>query len=106
MLKITIQTETRSTRLKLEGRLTGPWVEELRRCWDAAANVVAGDVIVDLTGVTYIDARGKALMTRMWEGGARFHAVGCLTRSIVDEIADTAGGCASHWSRRGGAKRG
>ncbi|TPW08973.1 MAG: hypothetical protein FD129_2362, partial [bacterium] len=32
------------------------------------------------------------LLTRLWEEGARLHAVGCLTRCIVDEI--TTGGSA------------
>jgi anti-anti-sigma regulatory factor len=85
MLKITIQPRKTATRLMLEGRLTGPWVEELRRCWEAAADV-ADDVIIDLAGVTFIDADGKELLIRMWQGGAKLHAVGCLTRCIVEEI--------------------
>jgi anti-anti-sigma regulatory factor len=86
MLKITIQPGKTTTRLMLEGRLTGPWVEELRRCWEAAAVVAASDVVIDLAGVTFIDAEGKELLIRMWQGGAKFHAVGCLTRCIVEEI--------------------
>jgi ABC-type transporter Mla MlaB component len=85
MLKITIQPKKTSTRLVLEGRLTGPWVEELRRCW-AAADVGGGEVNIDLAGVTFIDTEGKALLTRMWHSGAKLHAVGCLTRCIVEEI--------------------
>jgi anti-anti-sigma regulatory factor len=88
MLKITIQPGTTSTRLILEGRLTGPWVEEVSRCWQAAADVPDSDVMIDLAGVTFIDAQGKALMTRMWQRGAKFHAVGCLTRCIVEEITN------------------
>jgi ABC-type transporter Mla MlaB component len=103
MLKITIQTEPKFTRLMLEGRLTGPWVEELSRCWEAVADSqyggVQSDVMIDLTGVTFIDTRGKALMTRMWQRGAKFHAVGCLTRSIVEEIT-TAGEWSSHSSQK------
>jgi hypothetical protein len=86
MLKITIQPGKNSTRLLLEGRLTGPWVEELSRCWAAAAAVPHSDVMIDLAGVTFIDAQGKALLTRMWQSGAKLHAVGCLTRCIVEEI--------------------
>jgi hypothetical protein len=86
MLKITIQPGKTSTRLILEGRVTGPWVEELSRCWEAAVAVPHSDVIIDLAGVTYIDDQGKDLLTRMWQRGAKLHAVGCLTRCIVEEI--------------------
>jgi hypothetical protein len=86
VLKITIQPEKRSTKLLLEGRLTGPWVKELNRCWDAAVTAPNGEVTVDLSGVTFIDAEGKALLTQMWQQGAKFQAAGCLTRSIVEEI--------------------
>jgi hypothetical protein len=36
MLRITIQTDAIGTTLELEGRLTGPWVEELKDCWERA----------------------------------------------------------------------
>jgi hypothetical protein len=45
-----------------------------------------GGAVVDLTGVTFVDAKGKALLTRMWQQGADLRAAGCLTRCIVDEI--------------------
>jgi anti-anti-sigma regulatory factor len=86
MLKITIRPDARSTRLELEGRLVGPWVKELDRCWHTVSDVPPGDLIVDLTAVTYVDAEGKQLLTSMWQQGAKLHAAGCLTRCIVEEI--------------------
>ena len=86
MLKITIQPGPTSTRLVVEGRLTGPWVDELSRCWEAASELPQSDVVVDLAGVTFIDTAGKDLLTRIWQGGAQLYAVGCLTRCIVEEI--------------------
>jgi len=86
MLKITIHPETGATRLTLEGRLAGPWVEELDRCWRGAADEQQNHVVVDLTGVTFIDPEGKELLTRMWRQGAKLQAVGCLTRCIVEDI--------------------
>jgi hypothetical protein len=41
---------------------------------------------VDLTGVTYIDGDGKALLARMHKEGAELIAAGCLTKCIVEEI--------------------
>ncbi len=87
MLKITIHPEAGAARLTLEGRLAGPWVEELDRCWREAAGAQQNQLLADLSGVTFIDPQGKALLTKMWQQGAEFEAVGCLTRCIVDEIS-------------------
>lgn len=86
MLKITIHPERGATRLTLEGRLAGPWVEELDRCWREASGSQQNHFVVDLSGVTFIDPQGKALLTKMWQQGAKFEAVGCLTRCIVEDI--------------------
>src|SRR5262249_31655441 len=36
--------------------------------------------------VTFIDAAGKGLLSRISDQGAKLKAVGCMTRSIVEEI--------------------
>jgi len=100
MLKITIHPGAEAMRLTLEGRLAGPWVEELDRCWTKVAGSRQSPVVVDLSGVSFIDAEGKALLTKMWQQGAKFHAVGCLTRCIVDEIAKAGCSGSSHSSRK------
>jgi hypothetical protein len=46
----------------------------------------SGRTMVDLTAVTFMDEKGKALLTRMWEAGAEFRAAGCLTRCLVEEM--------------------
>ena len=104
MLKITIQPGPTSTRLVVEGRLTGPWVNELSRCWEAASELPQSDVVVDLAGVTYIDAAGKDLLTRMWQRGAQLYAVGCLTRCIVEQItkADAVGSSSAKLGKKKG----
>lgn len=98
MLKITTHKEAQSTTLTLEGRLAGPWVEELERCWREVTGPRQSPVLVDLTGVTFIAPEGKAVLTRMWKQGAKFRAVGCLTRCIVDDItgADHSDARSSH----------
>jgi len=94
MLKITIHPEAGAARLTLEGRLAGPWVEELDRCWREAAGAQQNHVMVDLSGVTFIDPEGKTLLTKMWQQGVKLHAVGCMTSCIVDEISKAG----SSWS--------
>jgi anti-anti-sigma regulatory factor len=94
MLKITEQRDTArdSLSLKLEGRLVGPWVEELNSyCRQMRVNK-QNCTVIDLTGVTFIDASGKALLTGLWRQGAELRAAGCLTKCVVEEITGSSGG--------------
>lgn len=88
MLKITEQrgTEVDSLTLVLEGRLAGPWVEELQASWHALSGNEHHHVVINLADVTYIDADGKTLLARLWRQGADLRASGCLTRCVVEEI--------------------
>jgi len=87
MLKITTRMKGRAPLFELEGRLAGPWVAELERCWMTTPKPEGKDgACVDLTSVTYIDADGKALLVRMHREGADLIAAGCLTKCVVDEI--------------------
>ena len=83
MLKITIKRDTRPVRFLLEGRLAGAWVDEARKAWQDLPHRQA---VIDLTGITYVDTDGKALLTTMWREGADLQASGCCTKFIVDEI--------------------
>lgn len=100
MLKITTQLDAKLARLVLEGRLAGPWVEELDRCWRTVPGTQQSQVVVDLSGVTFIAPEGKELLTKMWQQGVKLHAVGCLTRCIVDEISKAGCSWSSHSSRK------
>lgn len=89
MLKITIKTTDAAARIILEGRLAGPWIEELDRCWQGLIATEKAPVMVDLTGVTFIERDGKTLLNDMWRAGAELLAAGCCTESIVAEITAT-----------------
>lgn len=90
MLKITLQTGAGFVAFELEGRLVGPWVGELERCWRSALDAPQhGPMRVDLSAVTFIDADGKALLARMYHEGAELAASGCLNKCIVEEIMQT-----------------
>ena len=87
MLKITTHTNTQSTTLQLEGRLAGPWVEELERCWVSTVSTKTRcPLSVDLSAVTYVDAEGKDLLSKIYQAGAELVASGCLTNCVVKEI--------------------
>ena len=97
MLKITGQQDAvpGSMSLKLEGRLVGPWVEELHSYWRQMSVNQQSRTVIDLTGVTFIDANGKSLLTRLWQQGADLRAAGCLTRCVVEEITGSGRGDSS-----------
>jgi anti-anti-sigma regulatory factor len=68
MLKITLQSEAGVLFFQLEGKLAGPWVKELERCWRLFADTQQSyPVRVDLSAVTFIDGDGKALLGQMYQ---------------------------------------
>jgi len=91
MLKITTLTKAKSTVLRLEGRLAGPWVQELERCWDFTVGTTTNRPLsMDLSAVTYVDSDGKDLLKKIHQQGAKLVASGCFTRCIVNEIVKVA----------------
>jgi hypothetical protein len=85
MLKITTQTDGTTTIFELEGKLAGPWVQEVENCWHRA---VTDDwqVTILLKAVTFIDGAGRKLLAEMHRRGAELVAEGCMTKAIVGEI--------------------
>jgi len=57
-----------ATCLRLEGQVTGPWVDELRRvCTETSGNDghSQGHLVIDLAGVSFLDADGIALFREL-----------------------------------------
>jgi ABC-type transporter Mla MlaB component len=87
MLRITVHDNLESLTFQLEGRLAGPLVLELEDCWQRTPASQRKPVLrFDLTGVTFIDAAGKAFLAAMHRLGAEFVAPDCLTNAVVAEI--------------------
>jgi hypothetical protein len=87
MLRIYIHDEVPVTSFVIEGKLVGPWVMELEKCWHGA--LVANPsrmLLVDLADVSFIDAEGRALLARMRQKGVRLLSTGVLINAIVAEI--------------------
>ena len=89
MLRISVTTEPSGTTITLEGRVVGPWVQELRICWYRLLQSVALPVRVDLDGVTFVDDAGKAVLRAMRADGATLTATTLMMRAVVDEVAAT-----------------
>jgi hypothetical protein len=91
MLRITVTTRPDATAVAVEGRLAGPWVDELADCWRSLALQRPHPPIrIELDAVTFIDASGKALLRSIYQQGAVLEASGCMTRATVDEIKGSA----------------
>jgi hypothetical protein len=72
---------------QLEGRLAGPWVQELEDCWQKTLAEHPRPVVrVDLRGVTFLDVAGKEFLAALHARGAEFVAAGCAMKAVVAEV--------------------
>jgi anti-anti-sigma regulatory factor len=84
VLRIT-ELPRRSTRtLKLEGKLVGPWVDELRIA--CTPSVAASEHLrLDLHAVTFVDAAGADLLGELIRQGARITRCSPFVAEMLDE---------------------
>ena len=73
-------------RLVLEGKLAGACVDELDKCWQQTLSNGA-PLLVDLTSVSYVDERGKQLLKRMHDHGAKLYSRRLLSKCVIEEIS-------------------
>ncbi len=93
MLRISVEENGRDLSLILEGRLVGPWVDELRRvCGDLGPPANCGRVTVDLCGVTAMDASGQALLDKLLQRGATLRCSDVMNQYWVEQMAQPAKG--------------
>jgi anti-anti-sigma regulatory factor len=65
-MKITVvESSSQAVRLRVEGRLTGRWVEELRKTCDLQALSDGIRLTVDLADVSFADAAGIELLKEL-----------------------------------------
>jgi len=89
MLRITVKKTRKALTFQLEGTLAGMWLRELEQCWSSTMNRERKSIVrVDLAGVTFIDAPGKAVLATMHREGAEFIAHDCMTKDVVCEICE------------------
>jgi hypothetical protein len=81
MLRITVVEGTSGvSRIKLEGRLVGPWVDELRRVTAA----LPGTLALDLSALTFADAGGTALIQGLRAAGAVFDSASPVVGPLLE----------------------
>ena len=87
MLKITINEAPTEERWILQGRLVGPWVDELRSSWKKTRGVHGRRTcIVDLNDVSFIDKGGEKLLRKMSAQGAKLVADGMYIKHVLEQL--------------------
>jgi ABC-type transporter Mla MlaB component len=87
MLRITRMLADSSVEvLKLEGALKGPWVVEARGA-HARSAAVTSRICLDLSGLTFADEEGAALLVELIRSGTQ--VVGCS--SYISQLLEPTG---------------
>jgi len=88
MLRVIVEEGGDRIVFRVEGKLRGPWVIELERCWRSTCSRMKGKSFsVDLDGVSFVDDQGKALLTEMDSAGVELVANEWIARSAIEQIA-------------------
>ena len=86
MLRITEITDGHpGVLLKLEGKLRGPWVEELGRVCAALSRGECRAIRLDLSAVTFLDEAGTRLLRALMQGGVAVTASGFVAELLRRE---------------------
>ena len=74
--------------IRLEGRIAGPWAEELERVWrEAASRLGSKHLSIDLSNVTYADADGKRVLGTILSQAKAELVTGTLwTQYLAEEL--------------------
>jgi len=89
MLRISKIGKDEVTIFRLEGNLTGVWVDELERFWrEASAVDPTRKFQIDVSDVEFVDEKGKVLLERMLLEGAELHPGNPFMTSVVADIVE------------------
>ena len=84
MLRITA-TITDKVVLKIEGRLVGPWVDELRKAvW--RTDGFRQPLEIDVADLTYVDEDGEKALSWLHRMGARFQGKGPFSEFLFERL--------------------
>jgi hypothetical protein len=90
-MRITVLDDKPEQRLMVEGKLTGPYIPELESAWNLVRrNARRQPIVVDIGGVTRIDANAEAALITMLAEGARLTARGCYLGYLVKQLTKRA----------------
>jgi hypothetical protein len=88
VFKISIIDNRSQRRLVVEGRLTEPWVDELRATWKNANRDLDGRrLVIDVGSLTVISREGEDAIFDLMKEGAKFSRGDVLTRHVLKRLA-------------------
>jgi anti-anti-sigma regulatory factor len=82
MLRVTPMKVRNTEMLKLEGKLCGPWVDELQRCLGSLAHEKS-PIRINLREVSFLDDRGRELLLQMERQGTLLAECSDFIRSLL-----------------------
>ena len=88
MIRISQIREGSQPKLIVEGVLSDDLVDALETTWlEVQSQLNGARLRVDVSGLTYVDDKGRDLLARIMQSGAEVRAAGIMNRTIVNEIA-------------------
>ena len=94
MLRITVvESSARAVTLRVEGRVAGPWVEELRTTCNVHTGPDPVQLYLELEDVSFVDASGVAYLKQLREQGVEFFRVSPFLTELFknDSLPDGSG---------------
>lgn len=68
MLRITVAESESAETMKLEGKIAGPWVEELSRAWhELKPSLGQKQLKLDMRSVAFVDGKGRQLLREIYQ---------------------------------------
>jgi hypothetical protein len=88
MLKISTVDGHTQRRLIVEGKLIGPWANELRlACEKARSDLHDRELVIDLNNLTAINQEGENFLLELMEEGVTFRSYGAFTKHVLTQLA-------------------
>ncbi len=88
MFRISIIDTLSQRKLVVEGKLSEPWLDELRTTWKNAGRDLGGrKLIIDVSNLTVISQAGEDAIFDLMKQGAKFSCSGVCTRYILKRLA-------------------
>jgi hypothetical protein len=88
MFKISIIDTRAQRKLVVEGKLSEPWVAELRTtCRNASRDLDGRKLVIDVSSLTVITREGEDAIFDLMKQGAKFSCGGVLTRHVLKRLA-------------------
>jgi anti-anti-sigma regulatory factor len=92
MLRITVIDTPTEQKWVLQGKMTEPWVSEVRSNWKRTRSTRRGKaIVVDLNDVTFIDPAGERLLQGLIRTGVVCKARGVYLKAVMEELRGRTG---------------